>query len=190
MWYIKHQSLFTWDVLNSTVPNLKWYRHKYQKKKKRSSFLLFFSSFSFFFSLSLFPVTLSFSLSSFICFLSSQTASHFLSFLSFLSLFSFLFSPLFLSLGVPWWSRWPVTHNGDLPWWRPAMTTLFSLSFNLYLYFIGWLGFFFYLQFLDLKFVGGFGRLWLWVYGGSGGEFVVGVWLNLIGFVAVVRLCL
>ena len=51
--------------------------------------------------------------------------------------------------------------------------------FNFFNFFI------FYLLFLNLKFVGGFGQLWLWVYGGSGGEFVVGVWLNLIGFVVI-----
>lgn len=44
---------------------------------------------------------------------------------------------------------------------------------------------FFSFAIFGLKFVRGFWRLWLWVYGGGGYEFVVGVWLNLIRFVAV-----
>lgn len=76
------------------------------------------------------------------------------------------------------------THHDSDPQWQPfSPSLLISISILL-----DNLGFFFfnYLRFLDLKFVGEFGQLWLWVYGGSGGEFVMGVWLNLIGFVAVV----
>ena len=65
-------------------------------------------------------------------------------------------------------------------------SSIFGIITGIWRVFFFFFFFFFFLRFFDLKFVGGFQRLWLWVCGGGCCEFVMGVWLNLIRFMVVV----
>ena len=194
---IWHEWIISFQNWNGTDINAKFESERLKTFSLSFLWLYFFSLFLFssFFSTS--PLSLFLSLSSchsLFLFSSYFTTSLFLSlshssfFSDCLSLSSFLLFLFFLFLlFLISYDREddprPVTHNGDPPQRQPSSLFLL-IPISILLDDLGF--FFFFLRFFDLKFVGGFQRLWLWVCGGGCCEFVMGVWLNLIRFMVVV----